>query len=456
MDHAAFGYAITGLRPLTPLSVTAAAAGPGSHMADQEGPPPVPADLHDLSRAVPGHITAPTAQHVPPGPPISVVADPRRQTPLVPAAAGPELTQPGSSHTTNWPPPAAACPHPTTVGTPPGPGHYLPVEPRPAAVPVNLHGYGYQPTAPRNDVNQQAPVIGHRHAYMAPNHAAGPTQRATGHTAITGPAWQCGTDQTPAGPRPQTPPVAAEYRAPRDAAATGETAPAAVEKTAREHGIQVDRARDHSLVPLVSYAAPPAPGLRLAGVSTGAAQELRHRSRYVAVTASLSQAEPPPATTTEYMARVAELAAHRAYHFPAVGPQLTAYLAWLLRTYGHRPLCDAQAADSKAREAMAASPRVLHTALDWELLCRPSEQPRQTADARQPRGAVVCNNFLKGRCPNTPCPWRRLHPACRVCQRGDHPTELHAEAGRGEAGPPTDARQQRYQPYPARGRGYRR
>ena len=59
-----------------------------------------------------------------------------------------------------------------------------------------------------------------------------------GNTAITGPAWQCGTDQTPAGPRPQTPPVAAEYRAPRRRGRHRRDCPSSrwKKKTAREHG----------------------------------------------------------------------------------------------------------------------------------------------------------------------------------------------------------------------------
>ena len=68
-------------------------------------------------------------------------------------------------------------------------------------------------------------------------------------------------------------------------------------------------------MPLVSYATPPAPSLPLTGVSTGAAQELRHRTRYVSVADSLGKAEGPPTTTAEYLARTAELIAHRAYHF---------------------------------------------------------------------------------------------------------------------------------------------
>ena len=70
---------------------------------------------------------------------------------------------------------------------------------------------------------------------------------------------------------------------------------------------------------------PPAPTLRLTGVSTGAAQNLRHHTRLVAVAGSTARREDAPQDTVRYMARVAELMAHRAYHFPAAGPQLTAY-----------------------------------------------------------------------------------------------------------------------------------
>ena len=157
------------------------------------------------------------------------------------------------------------------------------------------------------------------------------------------------------------------------------------------------------------------------------------------------------------MARVAEIAAHRAYHFPAAGLQLTTYLAWLIRNYGGRPLREAQAADAKAREAMAANPRVFQTALDWELLCRANERP-PSPDTRRQRSAV-CQNFLSGRCHVTPCPWLRVHPACRICRLGDHPTERHADVAQAQATPllQTATRpRQLYQPYPPRGRVYRR
>ena len=314
-------------------------------------------------------------------------------------------------------------------------------ETRPAAVPTNPAWPEWHQT--RGAAHWPTPVT----ETLTGHHRAAPVSHDVPQTSSE--------SQPPVGPPP--PPVAEEYRPLLGTAAPGEATPSAVEKAARERGVTVDRARDYSLVPLVSYAMPPAPGLRLAGVSTGAAQDLRHRSRYVAVADSMGPAETPPATTVEYVTRVAELASHRAYHFPATGLQLTAYLAWLLRTYGHRPLNEARAADAKAREAMAASPRVYLTALDWELLCRPRELPPQS-DSRRPR-PVICQNFLAGRCPTTLCPWQRSHPACRICRLGDHPTELHGETGR-DATPytagPTARDRRHLLPYPPRGRGYRR
>ena len=64
-----------------------------------------------------------------------------------------------------------------------------------------------------------------------------------------------------------------EYR--RSAGETSESV-AAAELKARERGVAADRAQDHQQLPVVSYAQPPVPALQLAGVSTKAAQDLRH------------------------------------------------------------------------------------------------------------------------------------------------------------------------------------
>ena len=69
-------------------------------------------------------------------------------------------------------------------------------------------------------------------------------------------------------------------------------------------------------MPLVSYATPPAPSLRLVGVRTGAAQDLRHRSWYIAVADSLGETEGATTKTVDYLARVAELATHSALPLP--------------------------------------------------------------------------------------------------------------------------------------------
>ena len=197
-----------------------------------------------------------------------------------------------------------------------------------------------------------------------------------------------------------------------------------------------------------------------AGVSTRAAQSLRQRSRYVSVADSLSKADSQPATTIEYLTRVAELAAHRTYHFPAAGLQLTSYLAWLMRTFGNRPIAETRAADAQAREVMAARPGVLYTALDWDLLCKPGAEPaRPSAVRTRPPSKTVCQNFLSGRCPYTPYPWQRPHSACRICRLGDHPTHLHSETTYGVGAKPVGSVSRvrtQANPYPPRGRGVRR
>ena len=117
-----------------------------------------------------------------------------------------------------------------------------------------------------------------------------------------------------------------------------------------------------------------------------------------------------------------------------------------------RPLGEAQAADTTAREAMAASPREFFTSLDWDLLCR-SDEPGRQGDGRRTASAasVLCLNCMTGRCAS-PCQWRRLHPACRVCRAADHTTERHADGSTGAVGLPLARRSA---PYPTRGRGAR-
>ena len=58
-------------------------------------------------------------------------------------------------------------------------------------------------------------------------------------------------------------------------------------------------------------------------------------------------------TVQAYVARVAELMAHRAYHIPGVGLRLTLYITWLLWRSIERSLLDVQTADTEARELMA-------------------------------------------------------------------------------------------------------
>ena len=88
-----------------------------------------------------------------------------------------------------------------------------------------------------------------------------------------------------------------EYAPPPGTPATGGYAPVAVEKVARERGAAVDRAGDHSMIPLVSYATPPAPtlqlSLRLAAARSG------HSGVRSAATYQLSAASERPSSAGE-------------------------------------------------------------------------------------------------------------------------------------------------------------
>ena len=127
----------------------------------------------------------------------------------------------------------------------------------------------------------------------------------------------------------------------------------------------------------------------------------------------------------EYVARVGELLAYRAYHFPGIGLQLAMYMAWLLRRSIGRSLAEVQAADTKARELMATRPQELMTAVDFDHVTELGPAAPQATRQSSPRN--LCRNFRDGRCQSSPrCPSGRYHPACILCGSGTHHTAHHS------------------------------
>ena len=130
--------------------------------------------------------------------------------------------------------------------------------------------------------------------------------------------------------------------------------------------MDVNKFTEHAGAATESLVMPPAPVLRLAGVSSEAAQGLRIRTRFVDVDESLSRAKRCTQAVAGYAARVAELLTHRAYHFNGIGLRLTMYLAWPLRRSVGRSLAEVRSADTKARELMGTRPTQLMTARHHE------------------------------------------------------------------------------------------
>ena len=71
-------------------------------------------------------------------------------------------------------------------------------------------------------------------------------------------------------------------------------------------------------------------------------------------------------TVQAYVARVAELMAHRAYHIPGVGLRLTLYMALLLWRSIERILLDVQTADTEAHELIANGLTQLMTSVNFD------------------------------------------------------------------------------------------
>ncbi|KAF0312150.1 hypothetical protein FJT64_017055 [Amphibalanus amphitrite] len=280
------------------------------------------------------------------------------------------------------------------------------------------------------------------------SHAAGATGSAvsTGHSAVPAP----GQWASPTWPAPPWPTSA--WLMPADQLAGGrEPSAAALEAAARARGTDIDKFAEHAKAATSSMAKPPAPALRLAGVRSEAAQNLRMRTKFVAVEDSIGKTERAPATVAEYVARVSELLAHRIYHFPDIGLQLAMYMAWLLRRSIGRSLNEVRVADTKARELMATRPQELMTAVDFDHVAQLGSVTPQAAPTAGPR--LWCRNFREGRCHSGPrCPSGRYHPTCAVCGSGAHHTDRHSVQPVPFDQPYPSARR----PGTARGRGGRR
>ena len=279
--------------------------------------------------------------------------------------------------------------------------------------------------------HQQPPVAVHQPPIAAPPHpAAQPAQAAApGPVASHSPAAATAHGAQWAAPSWPAPPwtadvgpalVASQFRGRASSAA-------ALENAARVQGVDVNKFAEHAGAATESRAMPPAPVLRLAGVSSEAAQGLRIRTRFVDVDESLSRAERGPQTVAGYVARVAELLTHRAYHFPGIGLQLTMYLAWLLRRSVGRSLAEVRSADTKARELMATRPTQLMTAVDFDHVAELSPAATPAAAPTVSRPPLECRNFREGRCQPSPlCPYGRFHRPCSLCQNTGHHTAQHA------------------------------
>ena len=291
----------------------------------------------------------------------------------------------------------------------PAPAPLTPVTGRQPATAPSAPTTGYRPPATAYEATGQPP-----HLTSAPGPARGhhPTTSTSAAAAVApGATW--------------VPPA---WPAPPWAVPAGGNTPsaAALENAARRYGVDVDKFAEHAAHDTESKAKPPAPELRLAGVSADAAQLLRLRSRFVSVDASISGGGRGPQTVQAYVARVAELMAHRAYHFPGVGLQLTLYIAWLLRRSIGRSLLDVRTADTKARELMATRPTQLMTAVDFDHIAELGPAAPVTAPVSSFRSLTECRNFREGRCqPGPHCPYRRQHQPCAICHSSDHHTDCH-------------------------------
>lgn len=194
-------------------------------------------------------------------------------------------------------------------------------------------------------------------------------------------------------------------------------------ETSDDEEDDVDRRREHQLAPTRSKIAAAPASLRLPAITTRAERRLRHRRNYVTVADSVDRATGAPATVLEYLGGVAGILAHTTYHFPQCGLQVAGYLAWLLSRSSGRSLREIQAADSRARQAMALRPRDFLTALELDQFLSPAAPVARTTG--EGGGRQVCYDFLRGSGCSWPCRTARYHPPCRTCGSQLHPSNLH-------------------------------
>lgn len=193
-----------------------------------------------------------------------------------------------------------------------------------------------------------------------------------------------------------------------------------------------------------SSSSPDAPvELGLPPVSRRAARRARRRRTFIPVEDALQAGEAAPRSVCGYAARVAQILAHRCYHFPGAAVQYIIYLAWLLERADTRGLACLRALDVQARTQMAMVPeqyltavQLQHFVLSADARSRPSEvhQVRPTrADIRSLAWtqSQICGNFNRGTC-QTPCRNGRRH-VCGECEAPDH---RGPECPRPKNGPP--------------------
>ena len=109
-------------------------------------------------------------------------------------------------------------------------------------------------------------------------------------------------------------------------------------------------------VPTTSNMPPPPPALGLPPRPRLAAKHTRRRRHFVAVADTLQPGEGMPTTVAGYVTKVAQILAHRTYHFPGAAGQYAMYVAWLLERSQNRSLPFVTSLDSQARTQIAQTP----------------------------------------------------------------------------------------------------
>ena len=161
-------------------------------------------------------------------------------------------------------------------------------------------------------------------------------------------------------------------------------------------------------------------------MSRQAARRVRRRRAFIPVTDTLQAGETAPRTVCSYVARVAQVLTHRAYHFPGAALQYIAYLTWLLERADARGLSCVRALDTQARTQMSLVPEqyltpvaLQHFVLSADARARDQEgTPR--SERRVPTGPTgqVCFKYNRSAC-QTPCLYGRRH-VCNDCESPSH------------------------------------